>query len=316
MIIAYSIILFISLLLPIIFYLCIQKKQNEIWLLLIYICVGIVNLGYLLISFSKTIEFALIANKIVYFGQVYIISFMFIIISKLCGFTYKKLVITILMILSTIMYCFVLTTGHLDWYYKSVSLVDVDGASKIIKEYGPLHSVYTIYIIGFFVAMLAVIIISFIHKRNNSSKLSGLMLAIVLCNIGVWIVEKIVDWNFEFLSVSYVMSEFVFLFVYWLLQDYIRLVDVPAVKKEKISVIFVDNEEKLNKTQEIVSRLPQGVSLSPRQLDVLYGILSGMSRKEIAYNLHLSENTVKMHISSLFKALNVTCREEIYEMFK
>ena len=316
MTIAYAVLFVISILLPIIFYLCIQKKQNQIWLLLIYICVSVANLGYLLLSCSKTIEFALVANKIAYFGNVYIMLFMFIIISQLCGFSYKKWVIGLLLALSSIMYCIVLTTGYLDWYYESVELITVDGASKLDKEYGPLHSLYLVYIIAFFVAMLVVIIISFIRKKNNSSKLTGLMLTIVLSNIGVWIVEKIVTWNFEFLSVSYLMSECVFLFVYWLLQDYVKLVDIPVVKEEKMSVIFVDNENKKNRKEEILSRLPQGTVLSSRQLEVLEGILDGKTRKEIAYDLHLSENTIKMHTSSLYKALHVSCREEIYELFK
>ncbi|MGM9972409.1 MAG: LuxR C-terminal-related transcriptional regulator [Anaeroplasmataceae bacterium] len=316
MIIAYSIIFVISLLLPCIFYLCVQKKQNEIWLLIIYICVGIVNLGYLLLSLSKTLEFALIANKIAYFGQVYIILCMFMIISKLCGFKYKNWIIGILIAISTIMFSMVLTTGHVDWYYKSVELIKVDGAVKLVKEYGVLHPLYMVYIIAFFIAMIVVITISFIRNKNTSSKLTGLMLAIVLSNIGIWAVEKIVTWNFEFLSVSYLMSEFVFLFVYWLLQDYVLVSDIPSTKEEKLSVIFVNNEEKKDKAQEILARLPEGTILSTRQLEVLEGILDGKSRKEIAYDLHLSENTVKMHTSSLYKALHVTCREEIYALFK
>lgn len=316
MTIAYSIIFVISILLPVIFYLCVHKKQREIWLFAIYFLVGIVNLGYLLLSVSKTIDFALTANKIAYFGQVYIISCMFIIISKLCGFTYKKWLVGILIAVATIMFSMVLTTGHLDWYYESVKIIEVNGATKLVKEYGPLHSFYLIYIIAFFIAMIVVISISFIRNKNASSKLSSLMLVVVLSNIGIWSIEKIIACNFEFLSVSYLMSECVFLFVYWLLQDYIRISDIPSNIEEKVSVIFVDNKEEQNKVQEIIECLPEGVVLSARQLEVLEGILAGKSRKDIAHDLYLSENTVKMHTSSLFKALHVSSREEIYALFK
>lgn len=34
----------------------------------LFVCVSIVNLGYTLVAFSKTVEFALFANKITYLG--------------------------------------------------------------------------------------------------------------------------------------------------------------------------------------------------------------------------------------------------------
>ena len=45
------------------------------------------------------------------------------------------------------MYSMVLATGHLDWYYKSVSLTFFDGAAKLVKDYGALHPVYTVHVI-------------------------------------------------------------------------------------------------------------------------------------------------------------------------
>lgn len=52
------------------------------------------------------------------------------------------------------------------------------------------------------------------------------MLAIVLGNVGMWIVGKITTWNFELLAATFYMSVLAYFFVYLLLQDYIRKVDV------------------------------------------------------------------------------------------
>jgi DNA-binding NarL/FixJ family response regulator len=49
-------------------------------------------------------------------------------------------------------------------------------------------------------------------------------------------------------------------------------------------------------------------SLTPRQTDVLELLVKGMSNKEIARSLGLSEGTVKVHISGVFRALGVTNR--------
>ena len=314
MVIAYSFIFVLSLLLPIGYYFFVRKYQKEPWLLVLFMAVCVVNLGYLLLSLSKTVEFALFANKIVYFGQVLVPLCMFMLISKLSGFTYKKWVNYTLIGIGILMFSLVLTTGHIDWYYKSVELIYADGATKLVKEYGFLHPTNLIYVLGYFVAMIAVISVSIKKNKGKSQKLVGLMLVVVFGNIGMWIVEKLITWNFEFLSVSYLMSELVFFFVYWMLQDYIHKNDVP-VAEERVSVIFIDSTNRAEKVKQIISTLPNGTTLTSRQMDILEGILAGKSRKEIAIDLHLSENTVKMHTTSLYKIMKVSSREEIFELF-
>lgn len=46
-------------------------------------------------------------------------------------------------------------------------------------------------------------------------------------------------------------------------------------------------------------------TLSPRQLDVLKLIAEGKSNKQIAYELSLTEGTVKLHVTAILKTLNV-----------
>jgi two-component system, NarL family, nitrate/nitrite response regulator NarL len=48
--------------------------------------------------------------------------------------------------------------------------------------------------------------------------------------------------------------------------------------------------------------------LTERQIDVLKLLGSGLSNKEIALELGLSEKTVKVHVTGIFKALNVVNR--------
>ena len=318
MTIAYGVIFALSLLLPVGYYLFVRKSQNEPWLFVLYLSVCVVNLGYLLLSLSKTVEFALAANKLVYFGQVFVPLCMFMIISGLCGFTYKKWVKYVLIAAAMLMFGLVLTTGHLDWYYKSVELTHADGAAKLMKEYGFLHPVNLIYVLGYFVAMLVVISISLKKSSGKSQKLAGLMLAVVFGNIGMWLVEKLVTWNFEFLSASYLMSEFVFFFVYWMLQDYVHKNEVPppVIVEEKAPIIIVDNMTRAEKIKTILDSLPEDTVLSTRQMDILERILDYKSRKEIAAELHISENTVKTHTGMLYKALGVSGRDEIYAMFQ
>ncbi len=316
MAIAYGLIFVLSLIMPILYFVYIRKKQDEPWLLVLFICVSVVTLGYFLLSLSRTVEFALWANKITYLGQVVVPMSMFMIISKLCGYTYKKWVLGVFIGLAVIMYAIVFTTGWLDWYYKSATLEFENGTAYLVKEYGILHPTNLIYVVSYFVAMLVVCIMSLVKKKDASQKLAGFMLAIVLGNVGMWIIGKIVNTNFELLAVSYLMSVLAYFFVYLLLQDYIRKVDVPAQSKEKTRVIVLDSIPKAERLERVLKLLPADKSLTARQMEMLDGLLDGKSQKEIAADLHISESTVKWHFGILYTTLNVSGRDEILSLFK
>ena len=119
---AYGIIFALSLLMLPLYFMFIRKKQNEPWLFRLFVCISIVNLGYLLVSLSKTVNFALWANKITYLGQVFVPMCMFMLISKLCGFAYKKWLKCLLFAFACLMFAIIFTTGWLDWYYVGTTL--------------------------------------------------------------------------------------------------------------------------------------------------------------------------------------------------
>lgn len=53
------------------------------------------------------------------------------------------------------------------------------------------------------------------------------------------------------------------------------------------------------------------VRLSPRQKDILGGLAQGKSNKQIANDFHISEATVKMHVSTLLRLFNVQNRVQV-----
>ena len=314
----YGALFLLSLSLLPLYFLFVRKKQNEPWLLFLFACVAVVNLGYTLIAFSNTVEFALFANKITYLGQVLIPLCMFMLISKLCGYTYKKWVIGVLIGAAVIMFAIVCTTGYLDWYYTSATIEKVDGATVLHKEYGVLHPINLIYVILYFVGMITVIGLSLGQHKSASQKHACGMLLIVLGNIAMWCFGKVIPWEVEFLSVTYLMSAGGFLIEWLMLQDYVHKNEVPSpvIVEEKAPIIIVDNMTRAEKIKTILASLPEDTVLSTRQMDILERILDYKSRKEIAVELHLSENTVKTHTGMLYKALGVSGRDEIYAMFQ
>lgn len=60
--------------------------------------------------------------------------------------------------------------------------------------------------------------------------------------------------------------------------------------------------DKLDEEQNVQEKVK---ILSPRQIDVLQQISHGKSNKQIAYELGLTEGTVKLHVTAILKTLNV-----------
>ena len=314
MIITYAIMAVIATVLLIGYATLVRKKEP--WLLLLYICVTIVNLGYFLISISRTVEFAIIANDIAYFGSVFLSMSMLLTVIQLCGFSIKKKLVVTLLVIGAVMFAVIATAGILPWYYKEVSLTFVDGAAKLKKVYGVLHPTYLIYLLVYFSAMVACIVQSIRKKIIASQRHAVLLTVIVFGNMAVWFIEKFIPWNFEFLSVSYLFSEIILLGLYWMMQDYVRLDLVPqptqdVARPAPIDIATMPMEEKILK---ILSFLKPGEILATREREILELVLQNKKRKEIADELCLSENTIKTYIRTLYGKVGVSSREELYAL--
>jgi DNA-binding CsgD family transcriptional regulator len=269
-----------------------------------------------LIAFSKTVDFALFANKITYLGQFMMPLCMFMIISKLCGYTYGKWVTGALLTVSALMFAVICTTGYLDWYYTDATIESVAGATVLRKEYGVLHPINLIYVICYFVAMISVFLVSQREKRVASQAQASIILAVVIGNIGFWCIQKVLPWDFELLSVMYLSSAFAFLFVWRMLQDYVHKKDIKGyteAQKEELTVQItaMTMDAKLAK---VLSFVNEDTPLSHREREILEMIIAGKKRKDIADTMHLSENTVKTYTRTLYGKLNISCREELYEI--
>ena len=314
MITTYAIMAIIATILLICYFSLVHKKEP--WLLLLYSCVAVVNIGYFLLSVSKTLAFAIFANDVAYFGSVFLSMSMLLTIVKLCGFKIGKKLVIALVVIGFVMFLIVATVGILPWYYKEVELIFVEGAAKLKKVHGVLHPLYLVYLVGYFAAMVACILQSIRKKMIASQRHASLIAAIVFGNIAVWFVEKFIPWDFEFLSVSYIFSEIILLALYWMMQDYVRVDLVPRPEREvlrpaPVNIATIPSEDKM---QKILSFLKEGEELAPREREILELILEGEKRKAIADALCLSENTIKTYTRTLYGKLGVGSREELYAL--
>lgn len=311
MTIAYGALLAVSLAFLIGYCALIRKK--EFWLILLYICISVVILGYFLLSLSKTLSFALLANKLAYLGSCFLMPCMLITIAKLCGFKPRKWIIAVMLVVGFAMFGLICTTGYLPWYYKEVSLTHVNGAAKLNKVYGGWHISYIVYIFLYFLAMLLTVFQSYL-KKIGSRKHAILLTSVVFGNIGVWFIEQFIPWNFEFLAVSYLMSELIFICLYWMVQDFELVQKYPQLNETE-EEDFYNHETPLStqdKFQLLVQIHPPKQKLTTREQEVLVAILEDKKRKDIAADLHISENTVKTHTAHIFDKFGVFNRQELF----
>ncbi|MGH9650649.1 MAG: LuxR C-terminal-related transcriptional regulator [Terriglobales bacterium] len=86
--------------------------------------------------------------------------------------------------------------------------------------------------------------------------------------------------------------------------DYVVMVEASDTLLNGVS-------QKAEKLLEAGRSVPSPVQLSRREEEVLSGVMRTMANKEIAAALHLSERTVKFHVSSLLAKFRVRGRMEL-----
>ncbi|MGN7612373.1 response regulator transcription factor [Magnetococcales bacterium HHB-1] len=61
---------------------------------------------------------------------------------------------------------------------------------------------------------------------------------------------------------------------------------------------------------------PKRIHLTKRQKEILHALAKGRSNKEIALDLDISHNTVRVHVSGIFQKLKVRSRRDIVRRFQ
>lgn len=80
---------------------------------------------------------------------------------------------------------------------------------------------------------------------------------------------------------------------------------IPAELLKESSYNSLNELKEIENLSEFENLSEKIKILSPRQLDVLRLIAAGKSNKQIAFDLGLTEGTVKLHVTAILKVLNV-----------
>lgn len=302
---------------------CSFIKKRDPWYLLLFASVIVVNIGYFALSISSGLGEALLANRVSYLGSVFLPLSMWMIIINSTHIRYRKWLPGMLLGLAVVMFLIAATPGYLPIYYEEVSFSVVDGVATLVKKYGPLHSLYLVYLLGYFSVMVATIVHATVKDQIDSLAYAVILAIAVFVNIGVWLLEQLVDIHFEFLSISYIISEC------FLLGLHIMMAEAEKLKNRLIhqtpdtvpdEIAHKTAKEAMLATaeqSEAIEVFQAGLSnLTPKERELYECYVTSMTTDVIMEKLAIKENTLKFHSKNLYSKLGVKSRRQLIEIHK
>lgn len=312
--IVYGVVALLSALLLISYFLF-DKRKNYLFLALFF-CVAISNGGYFLLAICNSLTVAKLANGISYFGGAFSMLVMLLIILNVCQIRKRPWLIWSLIGISFLFFALAASGDWVGLYYRSVSLEVLHGTTRLVKEYGPLHGLYAVYLAAYVAMMLLCIVYTAKTKRLNSPKFTLFLLVTVLLNVSVWLIEQAIVEEFEFLCVSYMITEVLLLLIHNMLCDY-------GIISPEAGILSVQMLTQLNTRQINPGALPPGMedmfsgfaakakTLSSAERRILNYYIDGHDIAEIPDLAFISIHTVKKHNRSIYQKLEIASRDEL-----
>ena len=306
---------------------CYLARKNKAWLVLLFSSVLVVNVGYTFLAMSTSLTMALWANRVAYLGSVFLPLAMLMIILNVTTTKHPKWLHGALGALSIVVFLIAASPGVLPIYYKDVSFAVVDGVATLVKVYGPLHPLYLVYLLGYFAAMVTVIIRAQVKKTIDTTARAVILAIAVFVNIGVWFIEQMTSIEFEMLSISYIISELFLLGIHLVMNEYQRMKKI--IKQVESVQGYSDAEAStpdvmLEKPVEDEAVSPERIeffmtglkTLTPTEKAIYDAYIARVTTKEIMANMNIKETTLKYHNRNLYGKLGVASRKELLELHK
>lgn len=210
----YQILLGISIVLTIL-YLISWHKHYDVHVTLIFAMMPIAILGNLMTARATSLNEAILANKITYFGGSFLILIITLSILNLCQIKVPQWGRVAMFVSSTLVYLSALTVGDRTWFYRSCDFAVTDGVGRLVnKDYGPLHTVFVCLVMFYFAIGIAGMVYSFLKKRSVPNKII-IMLFIpeMVAIFAFYGGREIITDRIELLPAAYVFAQIMYLII-------------------------------------------------------------------------------------------------------
>ena len=216
------------------------EKALDVNIILLISVVAVGNGGYYALAVSQNLQEAILANTMSYVIGIFAPFILFLIICNICQVRISKLISTILYAVQIVQFLCVSTVGKSDIFYKTVEFHKGETVSYLTKTYGPMHTVFLVFLLiytsaGIFVSMYS------LSKKTVVSQLNvDIILFFDMMVVGVYLVERFVYLDFEIMPIFLTIA--------------IAVIMIPLIR---VSIYSIYNnkdivEEELKKTGYIV----------------------------------------------------------------
>jgi len=204
------------------------RKRISPYFLMLFATILVSNFGYMQMSDADTPKLAIYANQTIYLGASFSYFFLFMCVASLCKTKIPALIQAFFMTLGGAIFFFASTIGTTDLYYKSVEVVKHYGVSMLVKDYGPLHTLFPLLIFLTFAGSLYIIIRSFFRGKDISYLNSIIILGTLLIAISTYAVEKLSGVCIPILPFAMVISETIIMILF----AKISLYDISSISSD------------------------------------------------------------------------------------
>lgn len=203
------------------------KSSYNVFITLSFIIVDVMTYGYWRVGLSQSVNEAILAQTVIYLGCSFVALLIMFSIFDICNLKVNKIFRFSCFALSVVVFASSLTIGYFPIFYKSVSLSERAGATVMIKDYGPMHTVYYISLGVYFLVALGALLYSWKKKKGISQKNAILLLVCFFVCIAAFAIGRIIGTlDLIGLATNLVLLTYIFISDRFVLYD----VDATAVQ--------------------------------------------------------------------------------------
>ena len=183
-----------------------EGKKINFYFSIFSILTTIACLGYVALVSSKSLNEAILANKIVYVGGCFAPLVLFFAVCSFCNVKLSKLIRLFCYGYSFFVFSLVCTIGYNDFYYKDVQLLDMGSYSTLKYNYGFGHNFFYLILYGY-IAIEFVILIYNLSKNNKISKKSIISLLLIqIITVFLFALSRMFHLPFEIMPLVYIVD--------------------------------------------------------------------------------------------------------------
>ena len=189
------------------------QKHFDVHITIIFVMTPIINLGYALLAHAAGVQEALAINKFIYLGGCFLGLIILLAVCALCEVRIHRVLKGMLFLLSMVIYFSALSAGYTDWFYRDASLMTINGAAVLAKDYGWMHTVFMYMVLCYFLGVLAVIVYCFFRKNQISRKILVLLFLPEIVSMVSFFGGRKVTGSVELMPVAYITAQIVYMII-------------------------------------------------------------------------------------------------------